>query len=238
VSRQARTRSGTRAAAGGAHPTAPLAADGGGRSRVRIGWPTGGQRDKGKDFSEAALDEWPELLDDHAARFLREERPDTAEYSRSPGDGVDELGFQIERVLAHVPARRRPKVFHPPTRRLLSRRHPLPSPAKRSRSSICAPSPTALAPTARRNGSSAPCSAAGPTAPSTAAATNAARHYPAGSSSTIDDDHTAPSATNRRYSGWRRSGGTTWLGLTPRYLKTRGSELEQAAGTLVDCLGK
>ena len=29
-------------------------------------------------------------------------------------------------------------------------------------------------------------------------------------------DHTAPSATNRHYSGWKPSRGTTWLSLTPQ----------------------
>ena len=47
-----------------------------------------------------------------------------------------------------------------------------------------APGPTGRAPTARPNASSAPCSAAGPTAPSTATQTNAAPLSPAGSTST------------------------------------------------------
>ena len=90
------------------------------------------------------------------------------------------------------------------------------SPAKRSGSSTSAPAPTGPAPTGKPNASSAPCSAAGPTAPSTAAPTNAAEHSPAGSTSTITDDHTAPSATNHHYNGWKPSPGTTCLGLTSR----------------------
>ena len=59
-----------------------------------------------------------------------------------------------------------------------------------------APGPTRPEPTGKRNASSAPCSAAGPTAPSTAAQTNYAERSPARSTTTIADDHTAASATN------------------------------------------
>jgi hypothetical protein len=51
-------------------------------------------------------------------------------------------------------------------------------------------------PTAKPNDSSAPCSAAGPTARSTAQAPNAPPRSPGGSTSTIAADHTAPSATS------------------------------------------
>ena len=68
------------------------------------------------------------------------------------------------------------------------------------------------------NASSARCSEAAPTAPSTAAPRNAAAHSPAGSTTTIADDHTAPSATNHPHSGWKRSEGTTLLGPTTRSL--------------------
>src|SRR5439155_4443007 len=66
----------------------------------------------------------------------------------------------------------------------------------------------------RRSASSAPCSAAGPTLPSTAPATNAAAPSPAGSTSTIDDDHTAASAAKPRSSAYTRSTGTTSSGPT------------------------
>jgi transposase len=56
---------------------------------------------------------------------------------------------------------------------------------------------TAPKPTAKPSASSAPCSPAGPTEPSTATAPNAPTPSPAGSTSTIADDHTAPSATSR-----------------------------------------
>ena len=59
-----------------------------------------------------------------------------------------------------------------------------------------APGPTGPAPTGRPNASSAPCSAAGPTAPSTAAHRNEQPPCPAGSTTTIAADHTAASATN------------------------------------------
>ena len=55
------------------------------------------------------------------------------------------------------------------------------SPAARSASATSAPGPTGPAPTARPSASSAPCSAAGPTAPSTAPAANAPPPSPAGS---------------------------------------------------------
>ncbi len=70
------------------------------------------------------------------------------------------------------------------------------SPAAPSASVTSAPGPTDPRPTAKSNGSSAPCSAAGPTAPSTAQAPNATPPSPAGSTRTTPDDHTAPSATS------------------------------------------
>jgi transposase len=76
--------------------------------------------------------------------------------------------------------------------------------------------PTGRAPTGRPNASSARCSAAGPTARPTEPPTNAAPPCPAGSTSTIAADHTAASATNRHYSGWKPSRGTTLLGPTAR----------------------
>src|SRR4051794_6232387 len=79
---------------------------------------------------------------------------------------------------------------------------------------IYARGPTAHAPTERPSASSAPCSAAGPTARSTPAPPNEPEPSPAGSTSTITSDHTAPSATNHQSGGWRHSAGTTYLGLT------------------------
>ena len=52
--------------------------------------------------------------------------------------------------------------------------------------------------TAKQSASSAPCSTAGPTAPSTAQATNAPEHLTAGSATTTINDDTQPSATNPR----------------------------------------
>ena len=59
-----------------------------------------------------------------------------------------------------------------------------PSPAARSASATCAPGPTGRRPTARPSDSSAPCSAAGPTARSTASAENAPQPLTAGCSPT------------------------------------------------------
>jgi transposase len=63
-------------------------------------------------------------------------------------------------------------------------------------SATCALVPTAPRPTGRQSASSAPCSAAGPTERSTATAQSAPQPYPAGSSDTTGDDHTAPSTTS------------------------------------------
>jgi hypothetical protein len=68
----------------------------------------------------------------------------------------------------------------------------------------CAPTASATyapgradhAPTGKPSDSSAPCSTAGPTAPSTPPAPNELAASPAGSTSTITNDHTPASATN------------------------------------------
>ena len=70
------------------------------------------------------------------------------------------------------------------------------SPAARFRSATSAPGPTDPRPTAKPSASSAPSSAAGPTARSTETALSATQRSPAGSTSTIAADHTAPSATS------------------------------------------
>jgi Sodium/hydrogen exchanger family len=49
--------------------------------------------------------------------------------------------------------------------------------------------------------------------------------------STIAADHRAPSATNRLYRGWRHSGGTTWLGPTPRQCTTTPRRSESSRTT-------
>ena len=72
------------------------------------------------------------------------------------------------------------------------------SPAADSASATSAPAPTAPKQTAKQSASSAPCSTAGPTAPSTAQATNAPPPLTAGSGSTTIEDDTQPSATNPR----------------------------------------
>ena len=104
------------------------------------------------------------------------------------------------------------------------------SPAGRCESSICAPGPTGPAPTARPSASSAHCSAAGPTAPSTR---NSAQRD-AALSGWLDfynrrRPHGSLDGTNRHDSGWRRSDGTTCLGLTA---STRRTGDIPAAGTL------
>src|SRR5262249_29536130 len=68
---------------------------------------------------------------------------------------------------------------------------------------------TGLRPTAKPNDSSAPCSTAGPTEPSTHQAANAPKHLTAGSGTTTIDEDTQPSATDPR------SAEPTCLGPTP-----------------------
>ncbi len=83
-------------------------------------------------------------------------------------------------------------------------------PAVGSASNTSAHGPTGHRPTAKPNASSAPCSTAGPTAPSTAQAQNAPPHLTAGSGTTTINAHTQPSATNPR------SPEPTCSGLTAR----------------------
>ena len=75
---------------------------------------------------------------------------------------------------------------------------PTRSPAGSSASATSAPGHAAHKQTAKPSVSSAPCSTAGPTAPSTAQATNAPRPLTAGSGTTTIDVDTQPSATNPR----------------------------------------
>src|SRR6476646_5302993 len=89
------------------------------------------------------------------------------------------------------------------------------SPASDSGSNINAHGPTGHRRTAKQNASSAPCSPAGPTAPSTAQATNAPPHLTAGSGTTTIADDTQPSATKPP------SPEPTCLGLTPRKLRRK-----------------
>jgi hypothetical protein len=92
-------------------------------------------------------------------------------------------GITVERLITD----KAPPTAQPSTR----------SPVAPWESATSGPAPTDPRPTARPSDSSAPCSAAGPTARSTATATSATPRSPAGSTSTIAADHTAPSATSR-----------------------------------------
>ena len=86
--------------------------------------------------------------------------------------------------------------FHPRTTAPPIGQRSTRSPAAPSRSATSAPAPTDPRPTAKPNDSSAPSSAAGPTARSTAQAPNAMLPSPAGLAGTTPDDPTAPSATS------------------------------------------
>ena len=80
----------------------------------------------------------------------------------------------------------------------LPRHHPRARLQEHSASDTSAPGPTGRRQTAKQNASSAPCSTAGPTAPSTARAANAPTPLTAGSGTTTIDADTQPSATNPR----------------------------------------
>ena len=92
-------------------------------------------------------------------------------------------GIKVQRVLTDNGA---------PYRSTITR-----SPVAFSASSTCAPSPTAPRPTGRPSASSARCSPAGPTAPSTAPAPSAPRPLTAGCGATTMSVPTAPSAASR-----------------------------------------
>ena len=99
---------------------------------------------------------------------------------------------RADRVL-RPPRHHRRELSSPTTARPTSRPSTR-SPAAPSASGTCAPAPTAPRPTAKQNASSAPCSAAGPTARSTAQAANAPQPLTAGSGTTTITDDTQPSA--------------------------------------------
>jgi transposase len=94
-----------------------------------------------------------------------------------------------------------------------------PSPAAASAYATSAPAPIDHRQTGKQSASSAPCSTAGPTAPSTAQAPNAPPHLTAGSGTTTTDADTQPSATNPR------STEPTCLGLTPAAVEGGGVQL-------------
>ena len=77
-------------------------------------------------------------------------------------------------------------------------------------SSISAPGPTGLAPTAKPNGSSKPCCANGPTPLPIAPQRIAPVHSPPGSTTTTTNDHTAPSATRHPPAGFTPTDQRQW----------------------------
>ena len=129
------------------------------RQRKTVGW----------DYVHIAIDDATRLA---YAEVLTDEKASTA------------IGF-LRRAIAFFSSygMHRPRAAH--RQRLALPRHDprdrLPRPAA---SATCAPAPTGPRPTARQNASSAPCSAAGPTARSTPPAPNAPQPLTAGSSTT------------------------------------------------------
>ena len=180
---------------GGSRPALqPTYTDADGRRRRTVGW----------EFVHVAVDDYcrlayAEVLDDEkaatAAGFLRRA---LAFYHR--------YGIRVERVLTDNGSAYRAIV------------HALA--CRRSASATSAPAPTGHRQTAKPNASSAPCSTAGPTAPSTAQATNAPTPLTAGSGTTTIDDDTQPSATNPR------SAEPTCLGPVPTSARRLSAQME------------
>src|SRR6266508_5908160 len=169
---------------------------GGGQHRraFELGW----------EFVHVAIDDATRLA---YAEVLADEKGRTAAaFLRRAVAFFASFGIRVERVMSdNGPAYR--SVVHALA-------------AGRLGSSTRASAPTGRARTGRPSVSSAPCSAAGPTERSTATQPSARALSTAGSSSTIDADHTAASTANRPSSAYEHS-GTTWLGLTSRVrLKT------------------
>ena len=134
---------------GGRPPLQPArCTDAAGSRRGTIGW----------EYVHIAVDDYSRLA---YAEVLADEKATTA------------IGF-LRRAVAFYRPLRHQRRTHPHRQRLRLPRAPSTrSPAARSASGTSAPAPTGPRQTAKPNASSAPCSTAGPTAPSTAQATNA-----------------------------------------------------------------
>ena len=136
----------------------------------------------GWEFVHVAVDDYSRLA---YAEVLADEKATTAVgFLRRALAFYRRHGIRVERVLTDNGTAYRSTV------------HALA--CRSSASATSAPAPTGRKQTAKPNASSAPCSTAGPTAPSTAQATNAPPPLTAGSGTTTIDDDTQPSATNPR----------------------------------------
>jgi hypothetical protein len=98
---------------------------------------------------------------------------------------------------------------------------------RNTRSGTSASAPAVPAPTEKRNDSSRPCSANGPTRRPIAPANTARWHSHPGSTTTTIDDHTAPSVTNHQphgyppaQRGWDLQLAGTVSGLTPEHARS------------------
>jgi hypothetical protein len=101
------------------------------------------------------------------------------------------------------------------------------SPAKQLASDTCALGPIGRKRTGKQNASSAHCSTAGRTTPSTAQATNAPKHSTAGSGPTTINEDTQPSATTPR------SAEPTCSGPTSRYSRAGDARVPRAHGRAI-----
>lgn len=150
----------------------------------------------GWEFVHVAIDDCARLA---YVEVLNDDRPaSTIGFLRRAVAFYRQHGIRVERLITDNGTR----TDQPPTR----------SPAARWESGTCEPVLTGRKPTARPSGSSAPCSAAGLTARSTATAANAPPPLTAGSPTTTIAANTQPSATSPRAPAY--ASGTTRSGLT------------------------
>ena len=158
---------------GGRQHYNPTFTDRDGHRRTTVGW----------EYVHIAVDDYSRLA---YAEVLPDEKATTAiGFLRRAVAFYRRHGIRVERVLTDNGSR-------------LPRHRPRARLPTHSASATSAPAPTGHRQTGKPNASSAPCSPAGPTAPSTAQATNAPPPLTAGSGTTTIDDDTQPSATNPR----------------------------------------
>ncbi len=154
---------------------------------VRPGWRlTGhgvpgsrGQLRQGWEFVHVAVDDYSRVA---YVEILHDERGQTCVgflEPRSPGS-LNEVSNSSGSSPTTAPA---------------TAQRPSPRPVPAIRSARCAPGPTDPAPTEKQNNSSRRCCTTGPTRSVTRPATNATWPSHPGSSTTTNDDHTAPSVT-------------------------------------------
>jgi transposase len=183
----------------GHSPYNPQRTDAAGTVRNTVGW----------EYVHIAVDDYSRLA---YAEVLPDEKAVTAVAFSAARSSTTDVAASRSSASSPTTA---PATAAPSTR----------SPAAPSASATAAPAPTGHKPTAKPKASSAPCSQAGPTAPSTAQAKNAPTPLTAGSGTTTIVDDTQPSATNPR------PAEPTCLGPTASRATTRFGAVTSPAST-------